>query len=107
MASPGCQPDKRHHRYEELAATAEKEGPLRLVFGPNPKAPVAWKGIYGDGERKWQHPADDFGPQLAAACEALLTYRADPWKAVEHFEPILEQLKYNPIVCEQWLPSVR
>jgi hypothetical protein len=42
----------------------------------------------------WREPADGFGRQLAVAREAVLANTTDPWRAVEPFEPILEELRY-------------
>jgi hypothetical protein len=55
----------------------------------------------------WRHPADDFGRQLASAYEAILANQADPWKAVEPFEPILEELRIDSVLRERHLPRVR
>lgn len=54
----------------------------------------------------WRHPDDEFGHQLASAYEAILANRADPWRAVELFEPILEELGTSPVVRAQRLPRV-
>jgi hypothetical protein len=55
----------------------------------------------------WQQPVDDFDLRLAAAREAILANRTDPWKAVELFEPILEELRYQPDIRDRWLPPIR
>ena len=55
----------------------------------------------------WRQPDDAFTAQLAAARDALLAARADPSAAVALFEPIIEELKYDPAVREAKLPRVR
>ena len=41
----------------------------------------------------WREPSDDFARQLAAARATVLVNTTDPWRAVEPFEPILEEAK--------------
>lgn len=55
----------------------------------------------------WREPDDEFGRQLVAAYQALLAEQADPWKAVDGFEPILEALVLNVEVRARQLPRVR
>jgi hypothetical protein len=52
-------------------------------------------------------PPDNFVRQLDAAREAVLANITDPWHAVEPFEPILEELTYDPVARAEKLPLVR
>jgi hypothetical protein len=55
----------------------------------------------------WREPADEFGLRLAAAREAVLANPTDPWRAVEPFEPILEELSYVASAREEKLARLR
>jgi len=55
----------------------------------------------------WRQPPDDFGRQLTAAREELLANTADPWHAVEPFEPILVGLRSLSSAPEEKLARVR
>jgi len=51
--------------------------------------------------------ADPFARSLTIASEALLDHVADPWRAVEAFEPILEQLNAELVGSEARLEQAR
>lgn len=55
----------------------------------------------------WRHPTDAYVAQLAAAHDALLAARTDPSAAVVLFEPIIEELMFEPANREVKLPRVR
>lgn len=52
-------------------------------------------------------PQDSFARQLDAAREAVLANTAAPWRAVEPFEPILEELIDVPTARAERLSQVR
>jgi len=55
----------------------------------------------------WREPADEYGRRLAVAREMVLANTADPWRAVEPFEPILEELRYGASAPEERLVRLR
>lgn len=55
----------------------------------------------------WREPADAFGRQLAVARETVLANAADPWRAVEPFETLLEELRYGASDPEGRLARLR
>jgi hypothetical protein len=55
----------------------------------------------------WRESADEFGLRLAAARETVLANPTDPWRAVEPFEPILEELSYAASAREEKIARLR
>ena len=64
--------------------------------------------MIGEGiSMDWREPRDDFTLKLEAARVGLLDNPADPWRAVERFEPILEELFDIPQARAEKLERVR
>jgi hypothetical protein len=55
----------------------------------------------------WLESADDYARQLAVARETVLANTTDPWRAVEPFEPLLEELRYGASAPEERLARLR
>jgi hypothetical protein len=55
----------------------------------------------------WRQPPDEFGRRLAVAHKAVLVNTTDPWRAVEPFEPILEELRFVASAREEKLARLR
>lgn len=55
----------------------------------------------------WRELHDEFGQQLELAYETVLANLTDPYRAIEPFEPILEELKYHAALPQKGFQRIQ